>query len=159
MLVSALIGALDSNRYIDPSAVLQHLNDLLLTRQQGGFATCQCASIDQEGRAAVANAGHPSPYRNGEEINVRSGLPLGITAQADYGKVSAQLAAGDTLTFVSDGVIEARSATGELFGFDRKAAISTNKAESIARAAQQFGQEDDITVLTLQFAPAEVAHA
>jgi len=71
----------------------------------------------------------------------------------------AQLAAGDTLTFVSDGVIEARSATGELFGFDRTAAISRQSAESIAAAAQQFGQEDDITVLTLTFAPVEVPHA
>ena len=159
MLVSALIGALDSNRKIDPSTVLQQLNDLLLTRQQGGFATCQCASIDQEGCAAVANAGHLSPYRNGQEIDVPSGLPLGITAQADYGKVLAQLAAGDTLTFVSDGVIEARSATGELFGFDRTAAISRQSAEAIAQAAKAFGQEDDITVLTLTFASAEVLHA
>lgn len=30
---------------------------------------------------------------------------------------------------------------------------------ALARAAQQFGQEDDITVLTITFAPAEVQHA
>jgi sigma-B regulation protein RsbU (phosphoserine phosphatase) len=156
MLVSALIGALDTNRNIDPSAVLQQLNDLLLKRQQGGFATCQCVSINQDGFVAVANAGHLSPYRNGKEIDVRSGLPLGIAAQADYDKVSVELVAGDTLTFLSDGVIEARSATGELFGFDRTSAIATRTAEEVARAAQHFGQEDDITVLTLTFAPAEV---
>ena len=48
------------------------------------------------------------------------------------------------------GVAEARNAQGELFGFDRTQAISTEPAEKIARAAQQFGQEDDITVLTLK---------
>ncbi|MBB5327950.1 serine phosphatase RsbU (regulator of sigma subunit) [Edaphobacter lichenicola] len=53
------------------------------------------------------------------------------------------------MTLLSDGILEARSASSELFGFDRTAAISTQSAETIARAAQAFGQDDDITVLTL----------
>jgi phosphoserine phosphatase RsbU/P len=64
------------------------------------------------------------------------------------------LAPGDTLTFLSDGVVEARNAQGELFGFDRTQEISTQSAQAIADAAKAFGQEDDITVVTLQFAPA-----
>jgi hypothetical protein len=44
-----------------------------------------------------------------------------------------------------------------LFGFDRTTAISTQSAESIARAAQDYGQEDDITVLTLTAEGAPVA--
>jgi hypothetical protein len=43
--------------------------------------------------------------------------------------------------------------------FDRTRAISTQSAQQIAHAAQQFGQEDDITVLTLTFTGAEVPHA
>jgi serine phosphatase RsbU (regulator of sigma subunit) len=50
---------------------------------------------------------------------------------------------------LSDGVLEATNPAGELFGFDRTRAISTQSAEEIARHAQQFGQDDDITVLTL----------
>lgn len=46
----------------------------------------------------------------------------------------------------------------ELFGFDRPATIVTHSAEEIARAARQFGQEDDITVLTLTLVPETVAH-
>lgn len=66
-----------------------------------------------------------------------------------------QLKADERLTFLSDSVVEAQSATGELFGFDRTAAISTGSAEEIAAAAQAFGQDDDITVLTLKrMAPA-----
>ncbi len=38
---------------------------------------------------------------------------------------------------------------GELYGFDRTQSISTESAEKVAHAAQAFGQEDDITVLTL----------
>jgi phosphoserine phosphatase RsbU/P len=62
-----------------------------------------------------------------------------------------ELDPADKLTFLSDGVVEARNPTGELFGFDRTRAISRESAESIARAAQALGQEDDITVLTLAF--------
>jgi serine phosphatase RsbU (regulator of sigma subunit) len=65
-----------------------------------------------------------------------------------------RLAPGDTFTFFSDGVVEAQSPTGELFGFERTGSISRQSAEEIADVAQAFGQEDDITVLTLQFAPA-----
>lgn len=43
-----------------------------------------------------------------------------------------------------------------LFGFHRTRHISTQSAEAIAATAQAHGQEDDITVLTLTFAPAEV---
>jgi serine phosphatase RsbU (regulator of sigma subunit) len=53
------------------------------------------------------------------------------------------------LTLLTDGVVEARNNTGELFGFERTAAASTQPAESIAKTAQAFGQDDDITVLTI----------
>jgi serine phosphatase RsbU (regulator of sigma subunit) len=57
---------------------------------------------------------------------------------------------GAQLTLITDGVLEARSAEGELFGFERTGSISTQPAEEIARAAQSFGQQDDITVLTVR---------
>jgi len=53
------------------------------------------------------------------------------------------------LTLLTDGVVEARSKSGELFGFERTASISNQPAEAIAFAAQRFGQDDDITVLTI----------
>jgi serine/threonine protein phosphatase PrpC len=99
--------------------------------------------------------GHLSPYRDTEEIALAFHLPLGLD-DARYPETTLQLAPGDTLTFLSDGVVEARNAQGELYGFDRTRAISGESAEQIARAAQHFGQEDDITVLTLTFAGAEV---
>jgi len=39
--------------------------------------------------------------------------------------------------------------SGELLGFDQAAALSTQPAEVIAQTAQSFGQDDDITVLTV----------
>lgn len=54
--------------------------------------------------------------------------------------------------------VEATNSQGELYGFDRTQAISTQSAEKVAQAAQAFGQEDDITVLSLAFAPVGVPH-
>lgn len=55
----------------------------------------------------------------------------------------------------------AQNSKGELFGFDRISQLLRGGTDgaALAMAAQQFGQEDDITVLTLTFAPAEVLHA
>jgi sigma-B regulation protein RsbU (phosphoserine phosphatase) len=39
-----------------------------------------------------------------------------------------------------------------LFGFERSAALSIQSADAIASAAQAFGQDDDITVLTVSYA-------
>jgi serine phosphatase RsbU (regulator of sigma subunit) len=62
------------------------------------------------------------------------------------------------LTLMSDGVVEAMTSTGELFGFDRTRAISRGRAFDIADTARRFGQADDITVLTLTLTGAVVAH-
>jgi serine/threonine protein phosphatase PrpC len=74
-------------------------------------------------------------------------------ADPDYDEVNFELAPGESLTFLSDGVVEARNSSGDLFGFDRAREISALPAEQIARAAVEFGQQDDITVLTFSLAP------
>jgi hypothetical protein len=155
------IGALRTLAAEDlgPAALLDRLNQQIVATRDSGFITCLCALITGDGSLTVANAGHLSPYRNGEEIELDSGLPLGLTADAAYSETSLQLAPGDTLTLLSDGVVEAQTEAGELFGFERTRTISGQSAHHIAKAAQQFGQQDDITVLTLTFAPAEVLHA
>ena len=134
---------------LQPPALLGRLNEEVFRAHSGGFITCLCARLAKDGAIEIANAGHLSPYRNGQEVAPESGLPLGISPHVEYTRSVFHLAPGESLTFLSDGVVEARSPSGELFGFERTAAISTQAAEEIARAAQQFGQEDDITVLTL----------
>jgi serine phosphatase RsbU (regulator of sigma subunit) len=47
-------------------------------------------------------------------------------------------------------VVEARKSGGELFGFDRVRNLSNQSAFYLAEAAREFGQEDDITVLTVR---------
>ena len=56
---------------------------------------------------------------------------------------------GDRLLWVSDGVIEARNGKRELLGFQRTRELTGQSASAIVHAAQAFGQEDDITVLSI----------
>jgi serine phosphatase RsbU (regulator of sigma subunit) len=125
------------------------MNQRMLARSKDGFTTCLVLRLDADGTLIIANAGHIAPYVGGREVPVENGLPLGLVAGAAYAENTVQLGADDRLTVITDGVVEARNAQGELFGFERTAAIIGQDAEHIARAAQQFGQEDDITVLSL----------
>jgi len=156
MTVSLLVGTLSTlTQYtLSPGAILTGMNQRMLSRSRGGFTTCLVMRVDCDGSITAANAGHLPPYRNGEEIQIENGFPLGLVPDAAYIETRLQLEPQDTLTLISDGVLEARNLQGELFGFERTKSISREPAEKIARIAQAFGQEDDITVLTLSFAPA-----
>ena len=158
MTGTLVLGALRSlaQEGQSPAQVLSRLNAQLAESSDGGFVTCLCAGLAADGKLTLANAVHLPPYRNGEEVSLDSGLPLGIRPDTIYAEPALTLNPGDSLTFLSDGVVEAQSASGELFGFDRTRGVAARSAEEIAKAAQTFGQQDDISALTLQFAPAEV---
>ena len=160
MTGAVLLGASEGREADSPSALLHHLNRTLSDVGLSGFATCLCLDIHSNGLVRYANAGHIAPYRAGAECPNEPGLPLGLVLGSIYGETTIELVPGESLTLLTDGVLEATNPiTRELFGFDRTAAISTQSAENIATAAQRFGQEDDITVLTLTFAPVEVLRA
>ncbi|MGH9599060.1 MAG: SpoIIE family protein phosphatase [Terracidiphilus sp.] len=162
MLVSVIVGAIrtEAEHKPDPAALLRSLNHRMMGRMRGGFTTCLAAHIAADGRLTLANAGHLSPYLNGEELGIPGSLPLGIDARAQYEFSALELAPGDRLTFVSDGVVEAQSPSrtkpGELFGFERTRAMSRAPAAQIAEAARAFGQLDDITVVSVEFHGAPV---
>jgi serine phosphatase RsbU (regulator of sigma subunit) len=147
MLVSVVTGILRNERTTSPAAVLKALNEALTGQMSGGFVTCCCARFDPDGRVIIASAGHPGPYSNGVETQVDGGLPLGVAEGMEYVE---SVATGERFTFVSDGVLEAANSAGELFGFERTRAISGKGAEEIAAAARSWGQNDDITVVTVQ---------
>lgn len=159
LLVSLVIGAL-RNRHSDrPGCILRELNTALVGVSEGGFTTCCCARCASDGTVTIANAGHIPPYRNGEEIATPPGLPLGLTADAEWDETQFSLQPGDRLLWVSDGVIEAGSQNHELLGFDRTQELAKHPASEIAMAAQEFGQEDDITILSVTREKAQTAFA
>jgi hypothetical protein len=151
MAVSVIVGALRAmaDFTVSPAEILAGLNRQLHGRLQGGFATCIALRVDKNRRFVVANAGHLAPLVNGREIDLPGTLPLGLVPAASYEEREFEIQPGERLTLVTDGVVEAQSARGELFGFERTALASVGNAEAIAQAAKRFGQVDDITVLTL----------
>lgn len=153
LIVSVLVGAIraEAAHGSHPAQMLAALNDRMMQRMHGGFVTCIAAHLSAEGMLTIANAGHLPPYLNGDEMAVTASLPLGLIPGARYETTAVQLQPDDRLTFVSDGVVEAQTKAGELFGFERTRALSGQAAEQIASTAQAFGQEDDITVVTVNF--------
>jgi hypothetical protein len=163
MNASTLVGALRNELSHDPATILNHLNQVMLGSASGmgagkaanavtSFATCLCARIYPDGKMTIANAGHLSPYRDGREMQLAANLPLGLVANIEYEQAPFQLSQGDRLIFLSDGVVEATNHQGELFGFERTQQVSNEPARYIAQTAKRFGQNDDITVVSLYFA-------
>jgi hypothetical protein len=155
MAVSLIVGALRTlaESVTTPSGILAGVNRSLHGRY-AGFATCVVLRVAPEGGVTIANAGHPNPYLDGVEVETESNLPLGMALDVEYAETHLRPGAGQSLTLVTDGVVEATApATHELFGFERTQAISTQTANEIAEAARAFGhgapQADDITVLTV----------
>lgn len=146
MLVASLIGSLRNEDSQSPAVILSRLNRSLRTQDTPGFVTCCCARFDPGGSITLANAGHLSPYCDGRELALEAALPLGVAEDAGYTEATVT---GARLLFLSDGVIEAANSKGELFGFERAAAMSLKPAEEIAAAARAWGQNDDITVVAV----------
>jgi hypothetical protein len=153
MLGTLAVGALRSmaDEAIGPAETLARLNSVLLRTSNKGFITCLCMVLTPTGHVTFANAGHLPPYLNGVELPTAAGLPLGIVPHLEYEQSSLLLSGTARLTLLSDGVVEARSETGELYGFERTCGISHLSAKEIAATANSFGQEDDITVITLDW--------
>ena len=148
MNVSMLMGALRRTPEHSPAKILQSLNRVLVGSDS--FTTCQAIWFGADGALVLSSAGHLPPYLNSQEIPLRGSLPLGVLADATYEETRLYLHPGDRLLLISDGVVEARQSSGELFGFDRVYNLSNQSAFYIADAAKEFGQEDDITVLTVR---------
>ena len=161
MMVSLLVGGLRTaaESTSSPAALLASLNRRIIGRTAGGFTTCLILNVSPSGTVVAANAGHLSPYVNGTEVAVENGLPLGLDPGAAYAETSFELPPNGKLTLLTDGVVEARNAAGELFGFDRTRSIAGAPADTVAQTARAFGQEDDITVLRLLRETAEEPHA
>jgi serine phosphatase RsbU (regulator of sigma subunit) len=163
MLVALIVGAIRTAVQFeaDPRTVLRALNERLCGRGHA-YATCLALRISSDGVVTLANAGHLPPYLNGRELPMPGALPLGMLSGAEFPVMRFELAPGDRLMLMTDGVAEARDKQGHLFGFERvnemmERAIS---AANLASAAQNFGQQDDITVMSVErLGPAAIAVA
>ena len=120
MLVALIVGAIrsEAEHCSDSLSTLEVLNQQLCGRGEA-HATGLALSIAADGAVALANAGHLPPYLNGKELPMQGALPLGILPDAEFSLMHFQLAPGDRLILMSDGIAEAQNEHGELFGFER----------------------------------------
>ncbi len=155
-----------------PGETLQRLNEALFTSiPPNMFVTCFYGVLNPEsGLLTYANAGHDLPYlrrRGGacEELRAR-GMPLGLMPGMDYEEKEIVFDAGEAALFYSDGLVEAHDFKGEMFGFPRLRALVAEHAEERSLeenlleeklleelhsfTGEDWEQEDDITLLTLQ---------
>lgn len=101
----------------------------------GVFATLCYARFDGTGqRLTLVDCGHPKTIHFHRSTGVcetlqGDNMPLGFSAQETYQQVSFSLAEGDVLVFYSDGLIEARTSTGEFFSVDRLMAVVQQHAD------------------------------
>jgi len=152
MLVALLVGAIRTSAQFDPDplVVLKVLNQRLCGRSHAA-ATCLALRIGADGGATLANAGHLPPYLNGRPVEIEGSLPLGMIEDPVFSVMRFNLAEGDQLMLMSDGIAEATDVNGRLFGFERIDDLMRESASvgALATAAQNFGQEDDISVIAI----------
>ena len=154
MIVSMIVGTLRTvcGYTEEPAAILAELNRRLWGRVHEGFATCLALRLEEQGVFTLANAGHIPPYLNGTEVESPGSLPLGLDESAVYEQSSLHFELSESIVLLTDGIAEAQDTSHALFGFARVESMlrAGATAKSIADAAHQHGQNDDITVLSIQ---------
>jgi hypothetical protein len=153
MIVSMIVGMLRtiSGFTEEPAEILAELNRRLCGRVQDGFATCLAVRLDAGGSLTLATAGHLSPYLNGREVPLAGSMPLGLTETESYLQTSVEMKNGDLAVLLTDGIPEARNEQGTIFGFPRVEKLLQDgaSARKVAESAQQYGQNDDLTVISI----------
>jgi phosphoserine phosphatase RsbU/P len=145
-IYAALVsGILRSHAPIEPgpAEMLRAVNFSLGERRvEAQFVSLIYAVWDDAGRTLqVANSGLPRPIycRGGKtEIIEATGLPLGLFDDADYDELTFEAKPGDLFVFFSDGILDARNRSGELFGRQRVEQIVSgclnSSAEHVVRS-------------------------
>ena len=152
-----------------PAEVLRKLNDALLRqRTDRRFCTVAYASLNVNGsgtaEVCLATGGHPLPYVLRADGTVESvGVPgtlLGVLQDVKLSDTVVRLSRNDLMVLYTDGVTEARGATGMLGG-DQLAAVLRESAgldapsvaariESAALEIQEGNPRDDIAILVVR---------
>jgi serine phosphatase RsbU (regulator of sigma subunit) len=164
MAKAALATQIESG--LTGSALFARLNDLIhrSTDTRNYMTLAMLAYDPATRRAELTNAGQLAPYRiSGSAVTSISlpSFPLGLFSTREFPTLSFEVAAGDRLLFLTDGLVEAVDASGEPFGFERLEALLREEASSDAgrlrdavlaavRAhAAGVALEDDRTIVVL----------
>jgi phosphoserine phosphatase RsbU/P len=150
-----------------PAEMLAHLNDALQERKlESQYVTLLFALWNDDNRTLqVANSGAIQPIfcRSGQSLTVKAeGFPLGMFPNANYEEFNVATQPGDTIVFVSDGILDAENEKDEMYGQEQLASLLCSSrsldaggiADAILADVSRFqgGKErfDDETIIVLR---------
>ncbi len=150
-----------------PAEMLTLLNDALQERKLDSQYVVMLYAVwnDENRTLQVANSGAAQPVicRAGDLLPVRAeGFPLGMFPEVAYEEFNLATQPGDVVVFISDGILDAENAKGEMYGQERLSALlgahRTHAAPEIADAILadvtrfQDGKDrfDDETIIVLR---------
>ena len=151
---------------LDPAALCASVNRELSTQMTSGrFVTFfYCVYDATTRRLTYTNAGHNPPLlvrSDGHAVRLSRGGPvLGVFPQSQFDSGEVELADGDRLVLFTDGITEARSASGAEFGEERlerivaaspqvSARALSDRILSAARTFRGEAFEDDATLIVI----------
>ena len=149
-------------------AAVEEVNSVLCQREPDGrFAALTYGVLEiSTGRVSLVSAGHTEPLLQRADgttnlLAVPLRLPLGMTSRPDYKAVQLTLENGDRLLLSTDGVMQARDRTRQVFGGQRLRSASYHGREApLGSWAEQvmdqvdrfnFRCTDDRTLLALAY--------
>ncbi len=165
-LVSGIMRSAAQQRP-EPAGMLTLLNDALQERKlESQYVTLLFAVWNDESRTLqVANSGAVQPVycRADGSATVRTeGFPLGMFSNVSYDELTLATEPGDVVIFISDGILDAENAEGEMYGQERLASLLCSRrekpaqeiADAILADVSRFQGEqerfDDETVIVLK---------
>jgi serine phosphatase RsbU (regulator of sigma subunit) len=166
-MVQGLLFA-EAMKHPYPSDCLNSVNGYLVQRTAGNrFVTLFYANIDRSGEFQYVNAGHNPPYLIHPDGTIEElfsgGLIVGAFPFAKYEHQTIQLHPKDLVCLYTDGVTEARSQSGDLFGEEElKELLIANREKPVDQIVDNIfqriagysagtPQSDDISVFVLRY--------
>jgi serine phosphatase RsbU (regulator of sigma subunit) len=158
----------------EPAKVLSGLNQALCGKFTANFVTAAYVYLDlKDNLMRYASAGHPPLLlfraSSGKVTKIiENGLILGMFPEATYETLEIPVEPGDRFVLYTDGILEAANRLQEQYGAERFMRFMENNtslsADHFADAflreiscwsqeSPEQGQQDDITLLAIGFAP------
>ena len=150
---------------LSAGALLSALNRELATEMESGmFVTMALLVLEPEKRKiTMSSAGHPAPILRTpagtvSELQIKGNMPLGVLQHCEYSETEYTLKSGDLVLLYTDGITEAMSSSGEMFGAARlKEVVSSGGQDpqqllaSISRSVEEHAaghpQSDDLAMV------------
>jgi serine phosphatase RsbU (regulator of sigma subunit) len=170
MAIARSIVRSEARNHQLPETVMRETNRWIVEDvPQRSFVALSYATLDlATRRLALSNGGQLAPLRRraGGQVEYLEvpgpTLPLGILPDTAYAAHEVLLDPGDLLVFYTDGIVEARDAALQLFGFERLEALVRDQGDlapsalidlvlqEISAFMGDVPQHDDMTIVALR---------